>query len=74
AYSLLQRSMQERGLSLKEAINQAVRKALTPANATSSFRTRTFPMGNPVVPLEKSLQLAGQLEDEEIIRKLAMGK
>jgi hypothetical protein len=31
-------------------------------------------MGVPRVPLDKALQLAAQLEDEEIVRKLALGK
>jgi hypothetical protein len=28
-------------------------------------------MGTPIVPLEKALRLAGELEDEELLRKLA---
>lgn len=29
---------------------------------------------NPAIPYDKALQLAGQLEDQELLRKLAAGK
>jgi hypothetical protein len=29
---------------------------------------------NPLIPLDKALRLAGELEDEELIRKLAARK
>ena len=66
--------MRERNLTFKQAVNAAIR-AGAPGKATvqaASFRT--FRMGRPRVPLDKALQLAGELEDEELIRKLALGK
>ncbi len=70
---LLERLMRERKLTFKEALNFAVRAALSPSPQTG-FSTPTFSMGKPTVPLDKALQLAAELEDEEIIRKLAAGR
>ena len=65
--------MRERGLTFKQALNEAIR-AGTRAPRRRRFRTPTFNMGPPLVDLTKALQLAGELEDEEIIRKLASGR
>ena len=71
---LLHKHMRERGLSFKEAVNDAVRTALSP-EARKPFKQRTFRMG-PMDPaiFNKALQLAGELEDQEIIRKVSKGK
>ena len=42
-----------------------------------TLRPSDFPvhdMGEPLVDLTKSLRLAGELEDEELIRKLSQGR
>lgn len=69
---LIQALMRERGLSFKEAVNLAVRRGLGPTKAAG--RTPTFPMGEPAVPITHALRLAADLEDDEIARKLALGK
>lgn len=71
--ALVKRLMRERGLSFKEAINTAIRAGVGPARA-ERFRTPTFRMGEPAVALEKALRLAGELEDEELARRLAARK
>ena len=59
----------ERGISFKEALNGALRAGLGSARA---FRQ---PMGlRPGFNLDKALQLAGALEDEEIVRRLERRK
>jgi hypothetical protein len=68
--ALLRRRMREHGESFKRALNDAVRAGLGAAGEPA-FRTRTFPMGEPAVPLDKALQLAAQIEDEELLRRLA---
>jgi hypothetical protein len=74
-YSLLQKVMQERGLSLKQAVNDLLRSALGSERPTAPFRTPTFHMGfDPTIPMDKALRLAGELEDEELVRKLAVRK
>ncbi|MGI8886135.1 MAG: antitoxin [Gaiellaceae bacterium] len=71
---LVKKLMWERGLSFKEAVNLAIRSGLAPKDDDAAFVTRTFDMGKPRVPLEKALQLAGELEDEELVRKIALRK
>lgn len=67
--------MQSEGITFKEAVNRAIRKGLRPVSARGAFQQRTFPMGfNPAIPYDKALQLSGQLEDQELLRKLAAGK
>ncbi len=73
--ALVDRLMRERGLSFKEAVNQAIRTGLSGGQRRRKFRTPTFRMGHdPAVPLDKALGLAAGLEDEELIRRLAARK
>ena len=72
--ALLQRAMQERGLTFKEAVNEAIRAGLSPAPA-EAFKQRTFALGwRPAIDYDKALQLAGALENQELLHKLAIGK
>ncbi len=70
--ALVRQLMRERGLSFKQAVNHAIRAGLAPQS--EAFRTPTRDMGTPSVPLDKALELAGALEDEELLRKLAVRK
>lgn len=62
----------------RTALERALRLGLermTPQARRRSFRQRTFPMGHPPAsPLDKALHLATMLEDEEIIRRLTLGR
>lgn len=70
--ALVQRRMREHGVSFKQALNDAVRAG---AGATRTpFRTATADLGTPTVNLDRALQLAGELEDEELVRKMRVGK
>lgn len=71
---LVKKLMRERGLGFKEAVNLAIRTGLAPRPDNATFVTRTFDLGKPQVPLEKALRLAGELEDEELLRKAALRK
>ena len=71
--ALVEKAMRERGLSFKEALNQAIRAGLTSARP-AKFCTPAYRMGTPAVPLDKALRLAAELEDEELVRKLAARK
>jgi len=66
----------ERGISFKQALNQAVRVGLGgPRRSSRRFHQYTQPMGlRPGVDLDKALRLAAALEDEEIARKLEVRK
>jgi len=70
AAALVKRLMDERGLSFKEAVNHAIRAGLAPA-PRRRFRTPTRRMGfQPSLAWDKALRLAGELEDEELARRL----
>ncbi len=70
--ALISRLMEERGISFKQAINQAIRDGLNP-RARTVFVTPTFSMGQPGINLDKAVALAGHMEDDELIRKMRMG-
>jgi len=67
--------MRERGTGLKETINELLRRGLRSDAMPTPYESPTFSSGvRPGVDLTKATALAAQLEDEEIIRKLEMGK
>jgi len=72
----LKQVARERGVSFKVAINDAVREGLRgKAKPAQPFRVQARPMGvRPGINLDKALRLAGELEDEEILRKMALRK
>jgi hypothetical protein len=72
----LRATMRDRGVSFKVAINDAVRAGLqSELRPTQPFKVVSSPMGvRPGINLDKALTLAGELEDEEIVRKLELGK
>ncbi len=73
--ALLRRAMQERGTGLKETVNEALRAGLAPAERHEPYVTPTFRAGiRPGIDLDRALRLADQLEDEEILRKIDVGK
>ncbi len=73
---ILRTAMRERGLSFKEVLNDAVRSGLAKSKSPASkpFVIPTFAMGEPLFRWEKALAFADALEDEEIIRKMALRK
>ena len=72
----LQQAVRERGVSFKAALNDAVRAGLGPSTrAARRYRMPARRMGvRPGIELDRSLRLAGELEDAEIVRKLALRK
>lgn len=65
---------QER-ISFKEAINSTLRLGLRPSREQKPYVMPTYRMGlRPGINLDKALQLAADMEDEEIIRKLELRK
>jgi hypothetical protein len=69
--------MRERGISFKEALNEAARTGLSGEKnkRARKFVQRTFRMG-PAREFrwDKVLALADAMEDEELTRKLSLGK
>lgn len=72
--ALVQRTMREQRRSFKDVVNDAIRRGLAPTTARSPVSLPTHRLGPPLVNLDKALQLAGELEDEEVLRKMSMGK
>lgn len=70
----IRRLMRERDLTFKQAVNEAIRRGISPPPPSRKFRTRAIAMGRPAMPIDKALRLAADLEDEEIVRKLALRK
>ncbi len=71
----LKATMRERGVSFKAALNDAVRAGLGAASAPASrpFKVKTAPLGVRI-NIVKANQIAGEMEDEEILRKMEEGK
>jgi hypothetical protein len=73
----LKEETRRRGITFKEALNSSVRRGLQRGDAKPQPYRLPPPqrMGaRPGVNLDKALQLAGELEDAETIRKLQLGK
>lgn len=73
--ALVKELMRVEGITFKEAVNRAIRTGLSPRRRARRFRQRTAVLGlNPAISYDKALQLATQLEDQEILRELSQGK
>lgn len=74
----LKREARRSRRSFKAVVNEALRLGvdrLTPESRRAAFRQRTFHMGFPPgTQLDKALQLATRLDDEEVVRKLLLAK
>jgi len=66
----------ERRVSFKEAVNTVLRRGLAEASdERRTFRVDARPGGlRPGIDLDRALTLAGELEDEQIARKLELRK
>jgi hypothetical protein len=74
---LIRNAMKERGVSFKEALNQAARAGLQPERRQRrrKFVQRSFHMGaEQYFRWDKALATAEAMEDEEITRKLSLRK
>ncbi|MGH9214311.1 MAG: antitoxin [Acidimicrobiales bacterium] len=72
--ALIRQRMRELGVSFKEAVNDAIRASVKPSSRFKAFRVGTAAMGKPSVNLDRALQLAAEIEDEELVRKMRLGK
>lgn len=71
---IIRRRMRERNLSFKEAVNEAIRSgAVGSESGSEPFQTATASMGESQVNLDRALQLAADLEDDELLRKMRTG-
>jgi hypothetical protein len=71
--ALVRRRMADRKVSFKQALNDAIREGATPETGSDRFATATTSMGVPTVNLDRALQLASELEDDALVRKMRAG-
>lgn len=68
--ALIKRTMRQRDVSFKQALNDAVRAGLVSASpgrrSPASFDFPVFHMGTPLVDLTKAAALAAELEDQAL--------
>lgn len=77
--ALLKRAMRKSGEPFKQVLNNALRDALGRAVRESPadqepYRQPTFKMGRALVDLTKANALAGDLEDEALVRQMRLGR
>ena len=72
--AVVRRLMRERSLTFKRALNEAIRAGAARPDGRRRVKTPVFDLGPPRVPLDKALRVASDLEDEELLRKLATRK
>ncbi len=67
--------MAERGAGFKDTINDLLRRGLQSTSAPEPYEAPTFHSGiRQGVDLTKALSIAAQLEDDEFVRKVELGK
>jgi hypothetical protein len=71
---LVERAMRERGLSFKDVVNEAIRTGLGSVDPGGAHYTTPRTLGPPRVDVTKALNIAGELEDEALARRLTEGR
>jgi Arc/MetJ family transcription regulator len=73
---MLKNVLRERDVTFKEAVNEALRAGLKGSiTKRSRFRQRSFALGaGKAFRWDKALEMASAIEDEELVRKLALRK
>ena len=66
---VIRRRMNEQRVSFKQALNDVVREGAGRRPTPPKFTTRTADLGVPSVNLDRALQIAADLEDEELLRR-----
>lgn len=74
----LKQRAQQNKTSLTKMINLILRRGVVNLGQgpprKGPYREKTYSMGIPSVDLTKALALAAELEDEEVIKKMTLGK
>lgn len=69
----VKQAMRERGLTFKQAVNDAIRAGMATRSDSARPPIPTYDMGEPLVDVTKALRLASELEDQELTARLARG-
>lgn len=70
----VRRLMAQRGVSFKRALNDAIRLGVTPASERSGSYTRARDLGAAAIDLVHANRLLTDLEDDELMRRLQVGR
>lgn len=70
--ALIKRTMSERGISMKRAVNDAIRAGML-GRSGNGLDLPVHDLGEPLVDVTKALRLAGELEDQELSARLSRG-
>ena len=72
---LVKRRMSERNVSFKRAINDVIRESVAGSGslAATPFETQTASMGASRINLDRALQVASELEDDDFVRSMQAG-
>jgi hypothetical protein len=70
---IIRARMQAKGLSFKRALNDAIREAAAD-RAREPFSTPVHDLGIASVDITKAVQLAADLEDDDIVDTLRSGR
>jgi hypothetical protein len=71
---LIRREMHQRRTSFKQVVNDGLRRALRDPGTPRRVATPSFDLGLPRTDLNRALALAGALEDEERLHRMAAGR
>ena len=71
---LLRERMARRGVSFKQALNDSIREGNLRPGRSNRPATTVRSLGAPLVNLDRALQVAAELEDEELARRLQTGQ
>lgn len=72
----LKRRAQQEGVTFDEFCDRVLRTGLESAESghKTRFRQTTHDLGEILMPLDQAQSIAADLENEEIVRKLSLGK
>jgi hypothetical protein len=73
AEQLVRERMAQRGVSFKQAVNDSIREGNRRRGRRAGPSTKTASLGVPSVNLDRALQVAAELEDEELVRRMRRG-
>lgn len=71
----LRRKAADEGKTFKQAVVETLDRGLEPeATKRKKFKTKVVSLGEPLVPLDHTLRLLGELDEIEYLRKRELGK
>ncbi len=71
--AFVQTTMRERGVTFKQALNDAIRAGARREDSSDLVDFPTYDLGESALDLTKALRIAGELEDSELGARLARG-